>query len=752
MKPEVRMSVRAVVEMTLHDSDLISEAGMLERMQEGAQAHRQRQNEGELSLQEYAREVALSSVYETEDLCLIVQGRADGIYKEGELFIIEEIKLGDLSEPLEAHTAQCRFYGHMLCQERALDSVELQVIYVDAEGKVQKRFRERMDRAALQAEFEKLCRPAAAWQGAQIERIEKRNRELSVLRFPFPSYRPGQREFSTRVFAAIRDRKRLFAQAPTGIGKTMAALYPALHALRQGHCAKVLFLTSRTTGHRACMEAVKKLQVQALTVCEIMAKDKICPLPERTCSPEVCPYASGYYDRLATALQEAGERKNLSSDALMEVAEKYKVCPYAFSLDCAQWADLVVLDSNYVYDPAVRNETLACPPGGACYLVDEAHRLAERVRDNYSASLSAAELRARRREIGKSLGRSSVLYKSVGKLASFLEQAEEGLSEPMPGLREQVDETLSAAERTLSEGNKEAVLDLYDGLFRFDAALKRFDERYAWLQDGNGKHFTAEIRLLDAAPYIQEASRRARGAVYFSATLTPLGAMQKVLGAKEGDLTLELPSPFDPSQLQVRIEPIDLRYQVRQDNLPRLQSILAEFFEAHPGNTMVFFPSYALLEQTLEGLRIPQDRRVFTETRGMAEADRQAVVNAFAGGKGNELLLCVMGGAFSEGIDLPGEQLENAVIVTLGLPVPDRRTLAMVRYYREQGEDGQFLAVTLPGMVRVIQACGRLIRTDRDRGNLLLIDRRFASRQIRTCLSGTLMDAALRQAEKEELH
>lgn len=749
----LRISVRAVVETTLHESDLSPAAFSARRMQEGAAAHRARQESAKEC--EYQKEVALSADYEGKALLLHVTGRADGIFVRADgKYVIEEIKLGGENQPLvPAHRAQAAMYGHMLCKRDALDGVCLRVLYVDVQGETIACFEEERTAQELLGEFDGMCAPAAAWEEKKLCRKRDRDASLEALPFPFDAYREGQKRFASNVYVAIRDRKRLFAQAPTGIGKTMAALYPALRAIGEGQCARAVFLTARTTGRKSAMDALALLEHAGARVMrtEITAKDKICPADTRDCRPEICPLAKGFYERLPAALEEGLKLRRLGRAEIESLAERHAICPFELSLCLAQLSDVVVCDYNYVFDPLVAMEQLLSVSGGACLLVDEAHQLAPRVRDAYSAEIDIDSLKEIRREAGKASGRKSELYRTLTKAIRALEgiaQSEgfEDLDAPPPLLSSALDEVRNAAGEALSAGQGGAAGDAFSVASGYLFAAERFDERYALLASGGEKHAKVELILLTAANEIESCTKRVRGTVYFSATLAPFDAAKKMLGSGEGAACLMLPSPFDPVQLDARVEPIDIRYARREQTAPQVAEAIARHMRTHEGHTIVFFPSYAYMTrigEILMGMDGMLEEHFVKEARGMGEEERNALLAQFEQTGERIVLLAVLGGAFSEGIDLSGERLKNVIVVSTGLPQIDNRMRAMQAYYDGIGEDGFFLAMTLPGMVRVIQAAGRLIRTETDTGSLLLIDSRYRWPSIRRLLDGTLIGDVL---------
>ncbi|MDO5378588.1 MAG: ATP-dependent DNA helicase, partial [Clostridia bacterium] len=470
-------------------------------------------------------------------------------------------------------------------------------------------------------------------------------------------------------------------------------------------------------------------------------------------------YARGFYDRLPAALLEAvkraGERGGmiLGREALSELARRHALCPFELSLELAKLSDVAVGDYNYVYDPFVSIEALLGVPGGAALLVDEAHQLAPRVRDALSAEIGGEELAGLRREIGRAHGRRIPLYRALTGAIGALEAAaqdpafgEGRLAEPPAALGEAMELVLETASAQLAAGGVQADADAFSLAASFRLAQARFDERYALLSGGEGRCARLSLLCLNAAPEILEQSKRARGTAYFSATLAPLNAARRMLGSEEGDACLALPSPFRAEQLEARVAPIDIRYAARERTAPQVAEAIARQLGGHAGNALVFFPSYAYLAhiaERIEGMENGPDIALLREKRGMTEEEKAALLAVFGEEDGRAALFAVLGGAFAEGIDLPGRMLQNVIVVSTGLPQPDERIRAMQAYYDRQGEDGFDLCMTLPGMVRVIQAAGRLIRTDTDTGSLLLIDSRFARPRERALLSGTLIGDAL---------
>ena len=746
----LRLSVRQVVEITYHDSDISPVSGAAKRMREGAAAHRARQSQGEKKESDYKAEQSLSADYETDGLTLHVSGRADGLFlrKDGTA-VVEEIKLGIPENPLlPAHKAQAAMYGHMLCQRDALGKVCLRVLYVDEQGERVACYEEDTDADALKKTFCTLCAAACLQEEPHLLRRQARNCSLDGFPFPYDAYRAGQRRFAAGVYVAIRDKKRLFAQAPTGIGKTMAALYPALRALGEGKCSRILYLTARTTGRKSAADALSLLERRGakLFAVEIAAKDKLCPQETRDCRPEICPYAKGFYDRLGNAVSQSLSGGVWDKARIEELAKQFTLCPFELSLELAQRADVVVCDYNYVYDPFVAIDALLS--GGAALLVDEAHQLAPRVQENHSARIRLQDMTDLRREVGRALGRKSRLYGALTEVVHALKEtaqtdefASGRIEKPPENFCAAMDSLMDAAAGALEQGAGQAALQAFSSAMTWQYAAGHFDERYAVLTSGGEKNAEIELFLLCAAKEILEKSKRARGTVYFSATLAPFDAVAMLLGKMAGDCCLTLPSPFHPEQLCARWENVDLRYAARERSTPRTAQLITAHIRQNSGNTLVFFPSYAYMEQVCAQIEPIENVTFFKESRGMREDEKNALLSALD--DAHIALFCVLGGAFSEGVDLAGERLKNVIVVSTGIPQPSARIRAMQRYYDEHGADGFDLCMTLTGMIRVIQASGRLIRSESDTGTLLLIDSRYGRKREREILSQTLIGQAL---------
>ena len=734
----VRVNVRSLAEYACEGGDLFAEAGAAEAMRQGMRAHQARQaGYGEAE----RAEAVLSGEYPLSAGVLSLFGRADGLRRGDAGWLVEEIKW--VAQPLPegfggyaAHWLQACLYALLLCDREGLDQCGVRLHYEDARGgeaDLEKTYR----RGELYAMMAEAGEPFLAYQ-IGLERLRQGRLESArALDFPFPEYRAGQRKLAQNAYVALRDGKALICQAPTGLGKTMAALFAGAKALGEGRCQRVFFLTARGTGRLAAADALRRMEAAGLKArwAVLTAKDSMCAMEEKRCDPEYCPRARGYYDRRREAVRASLGSACLDRDAIWELAEEYQLCPFELSLDLAETADFIIGDYNYAFDPRVRLERFFQRKTGAALLVDEAHNLPDRAREMYSAWLDREEMRLRRRELGRLRGRKSAGYKA---LTAFLKSWQGWEAGPMRLEEEPRPEALQAAEtlKAALERAGEVESPAYWSVVWFLRAAAAFDpqwDRFAWGEDGDGGARMG-VWCMESGGRLHRTLKKCAGAVFFSATLTPLEFYRDRLGAEAGESALlKLPSPFPRENLTVTCAPLSTRYRDRERTLPRVAQLIEKFARETPGNILVCFPSYAYLEGVRGILREDESRKWLYQRRDMGDEERKAFLEAFEAG-GPVAAFVTMGGLFTEGIDLAGEKLVGAVIVGAGLPQVGFETEELRKWYDEKGEDGFAFAYAYPGAARVIQAAGRVIRTPEDRGRILLIDDRWMEEGYRALL------------------
>jgi len=702
---------------------------------------------------DYEAEITLAGSYRS----LQVRGRADGYDPARNR--LEEIKTfrGDLSrQPANhraLHWAQARVYGWLLCQSRGLASLELALVYFDVVSQRETVIVEHHPAGALREFFETHCERFIGWAEAELAHRARRDQALLQLRFPYPEFRSGQRQLAEAVYKAACTGSSLMAQAPTGIGKTLGTLFPQLKAFPGQRLDKLFFLAAKTSGRRLALDALAKLdsdRAMPLRVLELIARDKACEHPDKACHGEACPLARGFYDRLPAARQAALERPLLDQATLREVALAHQVCPYYLSQELARWADVVIGDYNYYFDLGGLLHGLTMNNGWrATVLVDEAHNLLERGRKMYSAELDQRSFKGLRQNapalLKKPLERVQRCWNELHREQVQPYQVHEALplklinalQQAVSAITDYLGDNPAGLAPELQNAYFEAmhfcrIADLFGEHSLFDVTLAPGTAR-------GGKSSRLCLRNLLPAPFLSPRFALAHSTVLFSATLSPRRFYTDTLGLPPASVWLEVESPFEADQLQVHLaRHISTRFNDRSASLPAIVDLLARQYRQAPGNYLAFFSSFDYLQQ-VSGLMAERFPEVpcWEQTRAMDEPARTAFLERFcAGGRG--IGFAVLGGAFAEGIDLPGDRLIGAFIATLGLPQinPINEQLMARMAKRFGGSRGYDYTYLYPGLQKVVQAAGRVIRTQQDRGVIHLIDDRFARPQVRALLPG----------------
>ena len=742
MSKPFAVSVRTLAEFLLRSGDLRPESPGTARPLEGIRAHQRVQRSRPPG---YEAEVPVSARFSGHGIALDLTGRIDGVLETGDGAIVEEIK-STRRDPAEAlaeenpvHWGQLRLYGWLYAEQRDLPAVTLRMVCVGlTSGLIREATRE-ASRDEL-AEFGgNLVARYLFWLHRLAALRTARDESIRALEFPFPGWRPGQRALAVRVFRTLRDGERLLVQAPTGVGKTAAVLFPAIKALAEEHAARIFFLTARTTGRLAAEAALEVMRENGLRLISVSlsSRDRACLHPDGACVGPDCPMAAGYFDRIneaLAALLESGTA--FTPERIAAAAEARDLCPHELSLDLALWADLVVGDVNYAIDPRVAlRRHLGEGRPDAVFLVDEAHHLPDRARESFSAALNRGELLRLREALGAAL---PAVRRSLTEIAGELDRTAPGAARPGPP-----PESLVLAAETFAKGVDAWLLTgpdpqipfyrpLTEAFFKaswFVRVARIFDDAYAVLPSGEGAARTVRLFCADPTEPLGEALSRGRAAVFFSATLTPAKPFARIFGIPLEAQRLRIPSPFPPEHLLVAVaDRISTRYRDRERTLPALAGLLAALVRGKPGNYLLFFPSYAYLDRVrplFESL-VPE-ARTRVQAPDMSVAERSAFLDRFSEADGRTRVgLAVMGGVFGEGIDLVGDRLSGAAVVGPGLPPPSAEREVIRERMTARGADGFEAAYQMPGMVRVLQAAGRVIRSETDRGVVLLADTRFA--------------------------
>ena len=722
----LRVSVRHMVEFSLRSGDLLPVSASA--MQEGSRALRARQKSAEATAERPVRWQGACDGIQAD-----VQGRIDLFWENDDPPCVDELKLCSAAGPLPekalpVHRMQAVCYGYMLCEELNLSEIRVRVSYVTEAGDVRVFFEETLSHAEAEAQFFSMLRPLAQWHAMQAAYLERRNKTLTALSFPYPSYRPGQREMAVQVYTAIDRKKRLFATLPTGTGKSAATLFPALKALGAGKTRQVFYLTARGTAQLSALDAIARLQEQplALRATVITAKEKCCPYPGTRCHPDTCPRARGYYDRELPALLAACGFDQWSADTLDALCEEYMLCPFEFSLALCEISDVVICDYNYVFDPLVSLKRIIGQGMPVTLLMDEAHNLPARVREMLSAQLDSRALTALRRDSGKLHGRKHPVYQAMTALLGAMKAAN---PERILSLYAPLAQLINTMTEYFSQPQAEGFQQLFRDLLQCRMVLERMQAQpgdYTVIAEAGGSQIRFLLLCLNVSEHLRHITSRMTGCIYFSATLEPLREMKTLLGGDGEDAVFSLPSPFPPDRLLVLTRAIDTRYQHRQDSAEEIARSILAMFESKPGKYIAFFPSYAYLLMISEKLTALQGALPLNiQDRGMDQAARESFLRRMRESEGALLSLCVLGGIFSEGIDLPGRQLIGAAVVGVGLPQVNETQEALRTYYEKTLNNGFAYAYRYPGMQKVLQAAGRVIRSEGDAGVILLLDSRY---------------------------
>ena len=761
-KPIVRISVRNLVEFILRNGDLVSGSGTSDKeaMLKGSRLHRKIQKQ---MGSHYQPEVSLKKDTEYADLILRVEGRADGVFLQDEQFCIDEIKgvykkLELMEEPVLVHRAQALCYAWIYLDAHDLEKIDIQMTYAHLDTEVIKRFRETLTRAELKQWYEELTDSYHKWLAYQIEWRKKRNESMENLEFPF-EYRKGQRKMVSGIYHAISKKEQIFIQAPTGVGKTMSAVFPAVRAIGQGMAETVFYLTARTITRTVAQDAFEILRDRGLLfkVVTITAKEKLCFCDKPECDPEKCPYAKGHYDRINDAVYELWTtEQSFDRETLLRHAQKCQVCPFEMSLDLAIWMDGVICDYNYVFDPNVClkrffGENVS---GNYLFLIDEAHNLVDRGREMYSASICLNDVIETRKFVKPY---SQRLWKKLGKVKKQMEELRQNCGEwkvqenagvlpiSLLSVQGELDQLL---EESTAQEVVDGILDFYFEVRDFLNISELVDDNYVVYTafDENGR-FYMKLFCVNPAENLQKCLDKGNSTVFFSATLLPLQYYRKMLSTRSENFGMYVESPFEQKKRCLMIcRDVSSKYTRRgYEEYRKIAEYIARMSWQKKGNYMVFFPSYRLMEDVYQ---VYQDEfsvswvRCISQHASMTELEREEFLEEFTEETEETLVgFCVMGGIFSEGIDLIGNRLIGAAVVGTGLPQVNCEREILKGYYDEKGEQGFDYAYRYPGMNKVLQAAGRVIRTKEDTGAILLMDERFLNRDYRNLFPREWNDA-----------
>ncbi|XZH18529.1 ATP-dependent DNA helicase [Clostridium perfringens] len=754
MKDElIKISIRNLVEFVLRRGSIDSRIKASVRALEGIKGHKKIQS----SYSEKDRaEVTLKEDIDFKDFILRVEGRADGILEENEKIIIDEIKtttknVMDIDYDFnELHWAQAKVYAYIYSKEKDLDSIIVQLTYYNVEDFGTKFLRQEYSFNELKEFFYDLIEKYKEWILLEKKWIDFRNDSIENFNFPFESYRKGQRELAIRVYKAIAEGKKCFAEAPTGTGKTMSTLFPAVKALGAKETNKIFYITAKTTTREVANNTLSIMREKGLNIrsVNITAKDKCCKMEEKKCIPEYCPYANGYFDRVNMALKEALKHKEeYDLEYINKLSDEYNICPFEFSLELSNFCDVVICDYNYIFDPqASLKGILEGKAKDYIILIDEAHNLLDRGRSMYSSKLFKDDFLKLKREfkskdkgIYNSLDRANKYLIEKRKVLENLETkslVEKEEPSDLYGILRSFLEKVDIYESKSSEENS-SLLELYFNVYEFLNICGYYGEDFTTLYKLDGNNLELSINCLDPSRILKSIMNRFKSVIIFSATLLPMEYFKELYGAQEGDYSVNLTSPFDyKNKLTIVGKDVSTTYSNRKRTLPKIVNYIIECAKSKRGNYLVFFPSYEYMWMVHEEIRKREvDFSLVAQGDHMKEEEKEEFLSLFKeGGEKTHLGLAVLGGHFSEGIDLTLDKLIGVIIIGVGMPKICLERESIKEYYNSIGKNGFDYAYVYPGIIKVLQAAGRCIRTERDKGVVLLLDDRYFTNKYKSLL------------------
>ncbi len=749
MEKYLTLSVHQLVDFLLRTGDIDNRVFNRSSMTEGSRLHSVYQSKQSSN---YLAEFPLKMSFNVDEVNIVLEGRADGIIKRSESeYVIDEIKttVEDLKifhdDNLEWHLGQAKCYAYMFAKQTNLEYIGIKLTYI-RQGKEKEQLVDSyvFDILELEQFVVKLLNEYLSFYNIIFNKISKRNESIEALKFPFSKFRQGQRDLAKYTYAMAKKRGRLFAEAPTGIGKTISTLFPFIKALKDDDNSKIFYLTAKTSGRESAHQAVKLLKENGLSLSDIMitAKDKICFCKGQACNPEECPYAKGYYNKIQTVLRYAIlNYDDFDLQTITQLAYENQICPFEFELDLSLFMDIIICDYNYLFDPiSYMKRYFDEDTSSFLVLVDEAHNLVDRSRDMYSASLSYKQfLEARKSVCHSKLHQLKLAMSKMNKMfKEYLVNPEDG-NYILDEFYEYTYKTISSFITSMQDINKneskemsKELLEFYLEVNRFSKILEFYSDHFICYYEIHDDDLILHVSCLDASSFLYSSLRRLRGSVLFSATLSPIEYYVDMLGGKKEDAQLILPSPFPVDNLKIIIAPkVSIRYKNRDASYQQVADYIKAFVKNKVGNYFIFLPSYEYLTNLMPYIDM-EDVDVYEQDRGMSDEDKEAFLTNFKPHPERTTLgFVIVGGAFGEGIDLVSDRLIGAVIVGIGMPKINFVSDQIMKYYDSKEQSGYNYAYLNPGMNKVMQALGRVIRSETDRGAVLLIDERYLTNDYR---------------------
>lgn len=744
-----RVSVKQLVEFVLRKGSIDQRHRSEHTALEGARIHRKLQKEAGAG---YQKEVKLAKTVQLNGKELILEGRADGIITEAEGIVIDEIKTSEpafedlLPEQVDLFWYQAMVYGHLYAEAEGLSDITIQLTYFQTTEEKITRQRRHYQATELAVFFQDTLDKYEEWLIFQQEWRKIRNQSMQSLTFPYDEYRKGQRELAVAAYKTILTERKLFVEAPTGTGKTISTMFPAVKAMGEEQFERFFYLTAKTITRQVAEDAAEALARRGMRMKSVTltAKDKICFMDERICTPDYCPYANGYYDRLNEGLWDLLHHEDQFTRPIIETyARKHQLCPFELSLDVSLWCDAIVGDYNYLFDPTVYLRRFFEEENKEnVFLIDEVHNLVDRSRNMYSASLNKSLFL----QIKKVMKDYPKITRSLNKINQVFLQMRDVLAEkdfirqkePVTSLVDAVYRFTEKAKEWLAEypeaPQQEEMLGLYFECLNYVKISELYDDHYVTYIEKTSYDLIIKQFCIDPSYLLAQSLNKGKAAILFSASLSPISYYQDILGGGAEALGYRLSSPFPPEHQLVLVEGIKTTYHYRQQNIPQIVASLEALVTAKKGNYLFFFPSYRFMDEVYEVFSAQSDARILLQDTKMNEEERENFLAQFQAEPTETTIgFCVLGGIFSEGIDLRGTRLIGTAIVSVGLPQISEEQNLIKEYYDESRQGFQY-AYQIPGMNKVLQAAGRVIRDTQDQGVVLLLDERFLSPNYRQYL------------------
>lgn len=744
---KIKLSVRELVGYVYKSGDISSDSIGLERALEGTRIHKLLQ--GQMG-EEYKKEYYLKHEFSYMDIDFAVEGRADGIISNEDGIIVDEIKSTykspdtiDESYNL-SHIAQALCYGYFYCLKESVDLIFVQLRYCNIDTEEVKIIKKEYTFDALEKFFYELIDKYLEWARLRVEHYISKRETIDEMVFPFENYRQGQRNLLVAVYQTINGRKKLFVQAPTGIGKTISVLFPSIKALNSNNNSKIYYLTAKSSTKQMAEDTILKLQERGLKLRTtiLTAKEKICCNDSFNCDAELCPYAKDYYSKLNDVLLKAIKSGYMYNREYIEkIAREYTVCPFELSLELSYSSDVVVCDYNYYFDPRVAFQREDFMDNtNDILLVDEAHNLEDRTRNMYSCEL----IKEKFYDVYKEIKTISYLDKSIAKtlknintefisLKKELSQDDENknkvLSDEPTKLLKALRAFVAKAEKWMNDKkgyNNEKLEELYFESMFFIKLSELFDENFCYYLEKNSASFKVKIFLINTSEILKSILKKAYSAIFFSATLTPLKYYRQILGGNtDEDKLLMLDSPFKTDKLNLLVSGnLSMKYTLRDNNIDKICEYIHTVINNKTGNYIVFFPSYAFLNKVSEVYEGLYEDNIIKNSASLQETEQLEILEKFYDER-NVVLFTVVGGVFSEGINLPYDMLIGAIVIGTGIPQISFERNLIKDFFDKKYNSGYDFAYKYPGFNKVLQSVGRVIRTEEDRGLALLIDSRL---------------------------